>query len=70
MNSSTNSQDSTDNGEAERRGTGDGGHLPGDRLLPGETDESVYTIKHLNGVQITIGFPMTPHHEESGARPF
>ena len=53
MNSSTNSQDSTDQGEAEQRGAGDGGIPPGDWLLQGENDEDVYKIKHMKGVQIT-----------------
>ena len=53
MNSSTNSQDSTDHGEVEQRGAGDGGIPPGDWLLQGETDEDIYKIKHLKGIQIT-----------------
>ena len=59
MNSSTNSQGSTD-GTGSRVGDGgdgggtDGGDPPsGGWLLPGEKDESVFKIKHLKGVQIT-----------------
>ena len=58
MNSSSNSQGSTDRSESlpaggGRDGAGNSGPPPGGWLLPGESDEQVYKIKHLKGIQIT-----------------
>ena len=59
MNSSTNSQGSTDGtgshqGDVGNGGRTDGGDPPsGGWLLPGEKDENVFKIKHLKGIQIT-----------------